>query len=102
MALTFNFNVNPNSNNSQSLGSSSYKWKLNGYVPELIPITVSASANTTVTIQNSAITADHVVVNSHMQIDADIAYTTSRGSITIACASGIPAMTLYLGVKVGE
>ena len=100
MSMTFNCNLNPDATaNNRSLGSSSAKWKLNGYVPEMIAISVNATNNTSVTINNSGITADHIVVNQYERIDTDISYTTSAGSITLTCATGIPAMTLYLAVK---
>ena len=99
MAITFATNINPDSNASRSLGSASAKWKVNGYLPEIIAATFTATANTTATFSNSSITADHVVINQNVTHSADISYTTTAGSITVTCASGIPAMTLYLGIK---
>ena len=99
MAFTFGMNVNPDGNLTRSLGSTSAKWKLNGYVAEMIAVSVTATSSTSTTISNSNITAQHIVVNQHWIHGADISYTTSAGSITITCDSGIPAMTLYLAVK---
>ena len=97
--MTFGFNVNPDSDSTRSLGSSSAKWKLNGYVAEIIPVTITATSNTSVTVQNSNITADHIVINQYAILDYDISYTTTAGSITVSRSNGIPDMTLYLGVK---
>ena len=99
MSLTFDFDVNPSTNQTNTLGSASTKWLLNGYLPELIEIQVEASNETSVTINNSNITEDHIVINEHMQIAHNVDYITSDGSISLSCSSGIPGMVLYLGVK---
>lgn len=98
MAMTFGTDINPN-NSTHSLGSSSNKWKINGYVPEIVVVNVSASANTSVSIQNSSITADHIVINQYSSIPNDVSYTTSAGYISLTCSAGIPAMTLFLSAK---
>lgn len=99
MSLTFNFDVNPYTSGTQTLGSSSSKWLLNGYLPEIILVQISATNETSYTAYNSSITENHVVINDHMQIAEDVSYTTSSGNILVTCPSGIPAMTLLLGVR---
>ena len=68
--------------------------------PNILELTVSASSSTSTSISNSAITANHVVLNDTCTVPANVSYTTSAGSISLSCASGIPAMTLYLAQKV--
>ena len=99
MAMTFATNINPDGNLTRTLGTSNIRWKVNGYVAELIPIMISETPNTSVTVQNESITADHTVINQHWIHTSDISYTTSAGSITVTCADGLPNMTLYLGVQ---
>lgn len=99
MAMMFGTNLEPDISFGRSLGSSSKKWKLNGHVPELIEVSVTATTASSSTISNDAITAGHVVVNDMAVIDDDVSYTTADGSITLSCSGGIPAMKLYLGVK---
>lgn len=100
MSMTFGVDLNPDGDNTRSLGSSSARWKVNGHVSELLEVLITASNNTSITISDSRITADHVVVNQLLEIASDVSYTTAAGSLTLSCSSGIPAMTLYLGVKV--
>lgn len=98
MAITFAMDVNPDGDLTRSLGSSSNKWKVNGHVTEIVEISVSATSDTSVTIGDSNITENHVVLNS-FNTSSDISYTTSNGSVVLTCSSGIPAITLYFGVK---
>ena len=67
-------------------------------VPKMaIVVNVSATSNTSVTISNSNIKADHYVYNtSNTDIGSDLSWTTASGSLTLSCSSGIPAMTLLL------
>lgn len=75
---------------------------VDGYANVNVPATaivvnVTATSNTSKTINNNAITADHYVYNQVSTIpDADIEWTTSAGSITLTCSAGIPAMYLLL------
>ena len=65
--------------------------------PNLIEVTVNATANTSVTISDSAITADHIVINEHQVMLYNVDYeTTNNGTLILSCSHGIPAMTLYL------
>ena len=100
MAFIFATNVNPDGNLTRSLGSSSAKWKINGNIPELIEVTVEETSETSVTISDSKITADHIVLNEYVIGTEDISYTTASGSITLQCSEGFSDMVLYLGVKV--
>ena len=74
----------------------------NGYANVDVPkgaivVSVSASSNTSTTINNSNITANHYVYNtSFVGAAADISWSTAAGSITVSCSGGIPAMTLML------
>ena len=96
---TFNTDINPSANKTYSLGTTSTKWKLNGYVAEIIKVDVSATSSTSTSVSNSAITANHIVINDLQVIPDDVTWTTSSGSVALSCSNGIPAMTLYLGVK---
>lgn len=63
----------------------------------IVVLSVTATSNTSTTISDSAITADHYVCNQFStDTDADVTWTTSAGSITLSCTEGIPAMTLVL------
>lgn len=99
MALTFATDIVPDGNKTRNVGSSSKKFKLNGHVAELIEVSVTATSSTSTSVSNQDITADHVVLNDSQFITSDISWTTSSGSIALSCADGIPAMTLYLGIK---
>lgn len=64
--MAFKTDVNP-SDNTLSLGdNNSKKWKINGHVNGYIEITVDlASTNgQTLTISDSRITANHIVINT--------------------------------------
>lgn len=62
-----------------------------------IVVSVSATSNTSKTISNSAITANHYVYNTTSPlIGSDMTWTTSAGSITLSCSKGVPAMNLML------
>lgn len=64
---------------------------------QAITLSVVATSNTSVTINNSDITSDFYVYDETSSIpSSDVSWTTSNGSITLSCSSGIPAMTLYL------
>lgn len=99
MAFTFGMNVNPDADLTRSLGSSAAKWKMNGHVVELIETVIDETDETTVTISNAHITADHVVLNPYV-LDTEITYTTSAGAVTFQCADGFPDTVFYLGIKV--
>lgn len=79
-------------------GTTSCDGYANVSVPKgAIVISVSATSNTSKTINDSNITADHYVFNtSSTAPGSDVSWTTSAGSITLSCSSGIPAMTLML------
>ena len=64
---------------------------------QAIVLSVSASSNTSVTINNSAITSSFYVCDTASSIPvSDLSWSTSSGSITLSCSGGIPAMTLCL------
>lgn len=62
----------------------------------ILRINVTSTSSTTKTISSSSITEYHYPVNEPQIAAADITWTTSSGQLTLSCASGIPAMTLYL------
>lgn len=69
-----------------------------------VEVTSSSFSSLPVTISDSNITADHVVVNSVLSNPAaqtgDWTVTTSTGSLTISGSiSGSTTVTLYLNVK---
>ena len=69
-----------------------------------VEVTSSSFSSLPITITDSNITADHVVVNSVLSNPAaqtgDWTVTTSAGSLTIAGSiSGSTTVTLYLNVK---
>lgn len=69
-----------------------------------VEVTSSSFSSLPVTINNSNITADHVVVNSVLSNPSaqtgDWTVTTAAGSLTIAGSiSGSTTVTLYLNVK---
>lgn len=101
MAFTFATNVNPDGNQTRSLGSSSAKWKINGHIPELIEVEIEQTNETSVTVTDSNITADHIVLNP-FALDSEISYTTGAGTATFTCASGFANTVLYLGIKAAE
>ena len=101
--MSFGVNLLPKTNASYSVGNSDYKWNaylnsINGHSPDIVIVNVTATSNTSTTVSNAKITADHVVLNDYQPSDVNISYTTSAGAIALSCSSGIPAMTLYLGV----
>lgn len=100
MAFTFATNVNPDGNLTRSLGSSSAKWLINGMIVELIEVTISATADTTVTVSNANITSNHIVLNPYTTNGYDFSYSTANGSVTFTCANGFSNETFYLGIKV--
>lgn len=64
---------------------------------QAIVLSVTATSNTSVTINNSNITTDYYVYNTaSTSLPADLSWSTSTGSVTLTCISGIPAMTLFL------
>lgn len=67
-------------------------------IPEVaFSINVSATSNTSATINDNRITANTYVYNTaKTDLNGDVSWTTSAGSITLSCSSGIAAMTLYL------
>lgn len=73
----------------------------------IIVVTVAISAGTSTTLgstSNSAITANHVVVNSVVANSAaqisDWTVTTSAGSVSVSgSASAATSVTLYLGLS---
>ena len=68
---------------------------------ELIEINVTAAASTSVDIEDSRITADHVILNELQLVDIDLDYETSAGHLEIESSDGtstIPAMHLILGI----
>ena len=79
-------------------GTTSVDGYANVSVPKgAIIISVSATSSTSTTISNSNITADHYVYNIVSALpSANVSWTTSAGSITLSCTSGIPAMSLLL------
>lgn len=99
MAFIFATNVNPDGNLTRSLGSSSAKWKINGHIQELIEVEIEETSNTTVTVNDSDITADHVVINPYEDWVNDISCTTTSGSATFTSSSGFPDCVFYLGIK---
>lgn len=69
-----------------------------------VEVTSSSFSSLPVTISDSNITADHIVVNSVLSNPAaqtgDWTVTTSTGSLTISGSiSGSTTVTLYLNVK---
>ena len=65
---------------------------------DCIVLDVTATSSTTKTIYNDAITSDFYVFNTASTvIGADVSWSTSSGSVTLSCTSGIPAMTIFLG-----
>ena len=79
-------------------GTTSVDGYANADVPKgAIVINVSATSNTSTTISNSAITANHYVYNvNSTEVGGDMTWTTAAGSITLSCSSGIPAMSIML------
>lgn len=79
-------------------GTTSVDGYANVSVPKgAIVVSVSATTSTSTTISNSNITADHYVFNIVSALpDANVSWTTSAGSVTLSCTSGIPAMSLLL------
>lgn len=64
---------------------------------QAIVLSVTATSNTSVTINNSNITTDYYVYNTaSTSLPADLSWSTSTGSVTLTCSGGIPAMTLFL------
>jgi len=90
------------SNSGTKTISSSGVTSCDGYANVNVPkqaivLSVSATSNTSVTINNSDITSDYYVYDNTSDLPAsDISWTTANGSITLSCSSGVPAMTLYL------
>ena len=70
----------------------------NASVPEVaFAINVSATSSTSTTINDSRITTNTYVYNSaNTDAGSDLSWSTSAGSITLSCSSGIPAMKLML------
>lgn len=71
---------------------------------KVLQVDVAAFSSLPQTVSNSAITADHVVVNSVLGTPSaqtgDWTVTTSAGSLTIAgTISGSTTLTLYLAIK---
>lgn len=79
-------------------GTTSCDGYANVSVPkQAVVLSVSATSNTSVTINNSNITTDYYVYNTaSTSLPADLSWSTSTGSVTLTCSSGIPAMTLFL------
>ena len=90
--------ANSGTKNITASGVTSVDGYANVSVPKgAIVITVSSTSNTSVTINNSDITSSHYVFNTVSdKPGADVSWSTSNGSITLSCSSGIPAMTLML------
>jgi len=64
---------------------------------DAVVISVSATSNTSVTINNSDITSDYYVFNTASTAPvSDISWSTGNGSVTLSCSDGIPAMTIFL------
>lgn len=64
---------------------------------DAVVISVSATSNTSVTINNSGITSDYYVFNTASTVPvSDISWSTGNGSVTLSCSDGIPAMTIFL------
>lgn len=61
-------------------------------------ISVSQTSETSYTINDERITAEHVIRQDFADMDNDVSWTTSAGSATLTCAQGIPALivTFYL------
>ena len=71
---------------------------------KVLQVDIAAFSSLPQTVQNAAITADHVVVNSVLGTPSaqtgDWTVTTSAGSLTIAGSiSGSTTLTLYLAIK---
>ena len=66
---------------------------------EILEVSVTATSEVSTTIENTAITANHVVLNDFMSWASDITWSTDAGTMTISSSNGIPAMTLYLALK---
>ena len=81
-----------------STGTVSCDGYANVTVPkQAITLSVSATSNTSVTINNSDITSDYYVYDETSSLpSSDVSWSTSNGSITLSCSDGIPAMTLKL------
>ncbi len=81
-----------------SYGTISCDGYANVSVPQVtFVIDVTATSSTSKTISNSNITSScRVYTMTNTDAGSDISWTTSDGSITLSCSSGIPAMKLMI------
>ena len=99
MSMTFATNIVPDTSLSRYVGTSSKRFKINGYEIEILEISVTATSSTSTSVSDSSITAQHIVLNDAQIAASNISWITVGGSITLSCPDGIPEMTLYLGIK---
>ena len=64
----------------------------------ILQIDVTGTAATSATLTNPAITAEHYVINNAQIAASNVSWTTAAGQITLSCADGIPAMTIFLAI----
>ena len=93
--------ANSGTKNITSSGTISVDGYANVSVPKgAIIIDVTATSNTSKTISDSNITANHFVyTQTSTDPSADVSWSTSAGSITLTCSGGIPAMKLMLALN---